>query len=139
MQFTLADVCGPPPPTVGFFYALWLSPVVVFLLLRWLRRGARDGHAVLGLMAPSSRSSVSAFRDLLTWGCVAVALIGPWLLCMASFIAANGFVMEGVEPTLVGLEPTSWAWFAAVTLLFALLRVRWLRSDSSHGDVLHIA
>ncbi|MFB1483200.1 hypothetical protein [Corallococcus sp. RDP092CA] len=80
MQFTLADVCGPPPPSVGFFYALWLSPVVVFLLLRWLRRGPRDAHDVLG-----------------------------------------------------------WKWFAAMTLLFVLLRLKWLRSPSSKWDVLHIA
>ncbi|MBN8472925.1 hypothetical protein JYJ95_41010 [Corallococcus exiguus] len=138
MQFTLADVCGPPPLITGFFYALWLSPVVVFLLLRWLRSGVRDGHDVLGLMAPSSRGSVSAFRDLLTWGCVAVALIGPLLLGMEILISADTLV-DHVAQAGDGIDPTHWKWFAAMTLLFVLLRMRWLRSASSHGDVLHIA
>ncbi|QAT88606.1 MAG: hypothetical protein EOO72_09620 [Myxococcaceae bacterium] len=138
MQFTLADICGPPPPITGLFYALWLSPVVVFLLLRWLRRGARDSHDVLGLMAPSSRSPVSAFRDLLSWGCVAVAFIGPLLLAMEFLINAN-MLVEHVEQAGDGLDPTHWKWFAAMTLLFALVRMKWLRSASSHRDVLHIA
>ncbi|NPC73895.1 hypothetical protein HPP05_29470 [Corallococcus exiguus] len=138
MQFTLADVCGPPPPGMGFFYALWCSPVVVFLLLRWLRRGARDGHDVLGLMAPLSRRPVSAFRDLLTWGCVAVALIGPLLLGMEILISADTLV-EHVAQAGDGIDPTHWKWFAAMTLLFVLVRMKWLQSASSREDVLHIA
>ncbi|NRD52286.1 hypothetical protein D7Y11_03885 [Corallococcus sp. AB018] len=138
MQFTLTDLYYPPPTTVGFSYVLWLSPVVVFLLLRWLRRGARDGHDVLGLMAPSSRSSVSALRDLLTWGCVAVALIGPLLLGMAILIS-EAMLVEPVAREGDGIDPTHWKWFAAMTLLFVLVRMKWLRSASSREDVLHIA
>lgn len=138
MQFTMIHACGGPQPWIGLGYALWCSPVVVFLLLRWLRRGARDGHDVLGLMTPSSRSSVSAFRDLLTWGCVAVAFIGPLLLAMEFLINAD-MLVEHVEQAGDGIDPTHWKWFAAVTLLFILVRVRWLQSASSHQDVLHIA
>lgn len=138
MQFTMVHACGGPQPEIGFGYALWFSPLVVISLLLWLRRGARDAHDVLGAAAPSSRNSFSAFRDLLSWACVAAAFIGPLLFAMGFLIGA-GALLEHVEQTGAGVAPTSWGWFAAMTLLFTLLRVKWLRSASSRWDVLRIA
>ncbi|MBN9682051.1 MULTISPECIES: hypothetical protein [unclassified Corallococcus] len=138
MQFTITDHPLTPPLASYLWTLLFFLPWVVVPLVRWLRRGPRDSHDVLGLMAPSPRSSISTFRDLLTWGCVAVALIGPLLLGMEILISADTLV-EHVAQAGDGIDPTHWKWFAAMTLLFVLVRMRWLRSASSHRDVLRIA
>ncbi|AFE07540.1 hypothetical protein COCOR_07448 [Corallococcus coralloides DSM 2259] len=82
--------------------------------------------------------SASRLRDLLSWMGIAALFIGPLLLGMAILIS-EAALEEQVAQTGDGIDPTHWKWFAAMTLLFVLLRMKWLRSNSSHRDVLHIA
>ncbi|WP_223639181.1 hypothetical protein [Corallococcus sp. EGB] len=141
---------GPPPSPMELLLGLdrlgyWgLVTIAVFATAGWLllalwRRMDCSPLDVVKVAVRSSRGFVPAIRDLLSWISVAALCMGPLLLGMKFLIWMDGGLMEHGEQTFIGLEPNSWAWFAAMTLLFALLRVRWLRSASSKWDVLHIA
>lgn len=113
--------------------------VTTAILLAWWRRMDVSPQDVLRSVTQSGRSFFSAFQDFMSWACIAALFIGPLLLGMAFLIYVDGVFLDHFDDVLVGVEPNSWGWFAAMTLLFGLLRVRWLRDAASRQDVLHLA
>ncbi|NBD10045.1 MULTISPECIES: hypothetical protein [Corallococcus] len=141
---------GPPPARIlvllgldragpwDFAMILVVFVTTAILLASW-RRLDVSPQDVLRSVTQSGRSFFSALQDFMSWACIAALFIGPLLLGMAFLINVDGMFLDHFDETLVGVEPNSWGWFAAMTLLLGLLRVRWLRTASTRQDVLHIA
>ncbi|RKG92403.1 hypothetical protein [Corallococcus terminator] len=144
MQFTLVE-CSPSLVEQFFMTMLFALFLVGIPLVLWLRQGPRDGRDVLGSASAPPRSFFQGFRDLMGWACLAVLFSGPVLVAMAVVIKADAIFFDPADAMLGGSlinllvdTPFTWGLFAAMTVLGALLRVRWLRNDSSYRDVLHI-
>ncbi|RKH14005.1 hypothetical protein D7X74_20780 [Corallococcus sp. CA047B] len=145
MQFTIVDCPPPPTPAEVFLWMmLWSALLVGIPLLRWLMRSPRDGRDILGSAPASPRSFFQGFRDLMGWACLAVLFSGPLLVAMAVVIKADAVFFDHADATLGGSvinllvdTPFTWGLFAAMTVLGALLRVRWLQGDAPHRDVLN--
>lgn len=141
MQFTLAD-CSPSSTLAELF--LWMMLFSALLMgppLFWWARSHQDRRDVLNFAVPSPQR----FRGSRGGARLAVIFIGPLLLAMAFAINASAALFGHRDAKIVGSvlselidAPFFCGAFAAMTVLVALLRVRWLQSDASHRDVLHI-
>ena len=111
---------------------------VWFLLALWWRMDVSPLDVVKAAAQPSRRF-LGVLQDLLPWTCIAVLFMSPLLLGLSFLLGTDAVLLDFVETTFVGVEPPYLGCFAAAALLGILLRVKCLRSNASHRDVLHIA
>ncbi|RKH27046.1 hypothetical protein D7Y13_06375 [Corallococcus praedator] len=130
-----------------FALTLLITPWVVIPLVRWLERSPRLGT---GLGAQGRIGLAQRLGDLLGWVSVTTVLAVPVLFGMS--ILASIEESPGCEVMLVNGQPLppppevlslapsipGVIMMVVLTVLVGVLRVWWLRSTSSHQDVLHI-
>ncbi|MCY1040293.1 hypothetical protein OV208_03085 [Corallococcus sp. bb12-1] len=131
-----------------FVLSLLIAPWVVIPLVRWLERSPRIGT---GMGAQQGRIGLAQrLGDLLGWGGITTVLAVPVLFGMS--LLASIEESRGCEVMLVNGQPfpsppevLSMApsipgviMMVVLTVLGAILRTWWLRSEAPERDVLHI-